>query len=398
LASSDRFLVVGAGLVGLASAYQLLKRRPGCSVTVLEKEQQVCVHQSGRNSGVLHAGLAYAPGSAKALLARRGLRSMAEFCAEHGIAYAICGKLIVATHPEDVPRLAALREQGERNGLGGLRILSRDQALEIEPHVGGVGALHVPGEGIVDYRSVGRTLASLVARGGGRVVTGARVERVRRNGSGWHVETRAGDFSASALVNCAGLYADRVCRLAGGRPSVTIVPFRGEYWRVRSGPASLVRALIYPLPDRQFPFLGVHLTRRIDGTVDAGPNAVLALAREGYSWSAVNVRDTVEALSFPGLWRFIARYPRQSWSEVKRSFSKTLFSRALRALVPELSEDDLIRGGAGVRAQAVARDGSLVQDFVFQDAPGAVHVLNAPSPAATASLAIGEAIAARVAP
>lgn len=322
---------------------------------------------------------------------------MMEFCDAHSIRYDICGKMIVATTPEELTRLEPLRAQGEANGLQGLRIISHAEAREHEPHVGGVGALLVPQEGIVDYAGVGRALVEAIQLAGGRVVTDAKVNAIAGQPGGWRVSTTAGEFAASYLINCAGLHSDRVCAMAGQQPSVRIVPFRGEYYRLRPERASLVRGLIYPMADPKFPFLGVHLTRRVDGSVDAGPNAVLALAREGYDWKTINLRDSVNAVSFPGLWKFIARHPQQSWDEIRRSFRKGLFVRALQSLVPELVDEDLTDGSSGVRAQAMARDGTLVQDFVFEEGPRVLHVLNAPSPAATASLAIGRMIAERAA-
>jgi L-2-hydroxyglutarate oxidase len=344
---------------------------------------------------VLHAGLAYKPGSNKAKLVTEGTRLMMEFCDEHSIRYDICGKMIVATSAEELTRLEPLRAQGEANGLQGLRIVSHAEAREHESHVGGIGALLVPQEGIVDYGGVGQALVNSIRQAGGQVVTDAKVNAIAGYAGGWRISTTAGEFGASYLINCAGLHSDRICAMAGQRPSVRIVPFRGEYYRLRADRASLVRGLIYPMADPKFPFLGVHLTRRVDGNVDAGPNAVLALAREGYDWKTINLRDSVNAVTFPGLWKFIARHPRQSWDEIRRSFRKGLFVRALQALVPELVDEDLIDGSAGVRAQAMARDGTLVQDFVFEEGPRALHVLNAPSPAATASIAIGRMIAQR---
>jgi L-2-hydroxyglutarate oxidase len=390
-----RVAVVGGGLVGLATAYQILRQRPDAEVTVLEKEPEVCSHQSGRNSGVLHAGLAYKPGSSKALLAKEGVRLMTEFCQSHGIAHRICGKVILATNSAELARLAPLRQQGEANGLNGLRILSADEVREKEPHAGGLGALWVPEEGIVDYAGVGRALVRRIAEAGGKVVTSARVLSITRKSGEWNIESTAGQWRATFLVNCAGLHADRVCAMAGHHPSIRIVPFRGEYYRLRADRASLVNGLIYPLADPKFPFLGVHLTRRIDGTVDAGPNAILALAREGYSWSAFNARDMTSALIFRGLWAFLAKHPRHSWQELHRSLSKRAFLRSLQRLVPALEESDLEPGNAGVRAQAMGRDGALFQDFVFQDEAAALHVLSAPSPAATASLAIGRLVSSR---
>lgn len=394
-------LIVGGGLVGLAAAYKVLRSRPGCRVMVVEKEPEVARHQSGRNSGVLHAGLAYAPGSAKARLATAGVRQMTDFCLAHDIPHEVCGKLVVASTASEVPRLTALRERGQANGLNGLEMLSAEQLREIEPHARGVAALRVPQEGIVDFPAVARALVSEVRALGGEVRTGARLTALRRaattDGAAWVAETDAGAFEADTLVNCAGLYSDRVARLAGERPAVRIVPFRGEYFRLRDDRASLVRHLIYPAPDPALPFLGVHFTRMIGGGVACGPNAVLALAREGYGWGDADARDMADAVAFPGLWRFLARHPRGSAVEVWQSVSRRAFTRALQRLVPEVRTEDLVAGGSGVRAMAMRPDGELVHDFVFLRRANALHVLNAPSPGATASLAIGDEIVAQLA-
>lgn len=386
--------IVGGGIVGLATAYALLGRN-AASVRIVEKEAAPATHQSTHNSGVLHAGLQYEPGSAKARLARTGIRRMSEFCAHHGIAHEICGKLVVASTPEDLPRLDAMLERGIRNGLGGLRRLSPPEAREVEPHVHCEAALLVPEEGIVDYAAVCRTLAAEIERRGGEIVTRAEVRALRREGAGWRIVTTAGDLSSRVLVNCAGLHADRVAALAGQDPGCRIVPFRGEYQRLREERRHLVRHLIYPLPEPGFPFLGVHFTRRIGGGIDAGPNAVLAFAREGYDLATVNLLDLASAATYPGLWRFVARHPRMVARELAQSADPSRFVRALQRLVPEVGREDLVPAGSGVRAQAMAPDGTLIHDFVRVEAPGAVHVINAPSPAATASLAIGEEVADR---
>jgi len=398
--SARRVTVIGGGLVGLAAAYKLLRAHPGLAVTVVEKEAGVGRHQSGHNSGVLHAGLYYKPGSAKARLAVDGIRQMRAFCSEHGIAHEVCGKLVVAVDDAEVPRLRELQARGTANGLAGLAWLDGAAMREIEPHVAGVAAVRVPEEGIADYPAVSRALAERIAALGGTVRLGAGVHGLRRLNGGtprWAVQTAAGDVEADLLVNCAGLHCDRVARLAGERPALRIVPFRGEYYQLRPERAGLVRHLVYPVPDPAFPFLGVHFTRMIHGGVECGPNAVLALAREGYTKRDVRPLDVADAVGFPGLWRFLARYPGMSWMEVRRWFSRRLFAGALQRLVPEVQERDLLPGGAGVRAQAMLPSGELVQDFVFLERPGAVHVLNAPSPGATASLAIGDEIVGRVA-
>jgi len=393
-----RVLIVGGGIVGLSAAYQLTEQHPDVEPIVLEKDDAVARHQSGRNSGVLHAGLYYAPGSAKARLAVAGIREMTAFCGRHDIPHTICGKLVVATSTEEVPRLRALLERGTRNGLRGLRWLTAEEARAIEPAVAAVAAVHVPEAGIVDYPRVARALADAVRSGGGRVVCGARVDSLRATASGWVAETSAGAFEGDVLVNCAGLQADRIAALSGARLDVRIVPFRGEYYLLRSDREHLVRSLIYPVPDPAFPFLGVHFTRRINGGVEAGPNAVLALAREGYDRPRFDLRDALSALAFPGLWRFVARYPRVCADELRRSSSRRLFAASLARLVPEVEPGDLLPGGVGIRAQAMRRDGTLVEDFHFVAQPRALHVINAPSPGATASLAIGREIVMHVRP
>lgn len=388
-----RFLIIGGGLVGLGAAYRMGEKFPDAEIIVCEKEDGVARHQSGNNSGVLHSGLYYKPGSLKARLAVTGIRQMVEFCQTHHIAHEICGKLVVATNEEEVPRLRDLHERGTKNGLEGLKWMKPEEFREIEPHAAGVAALRVPQEGITDYPAVARALAAIIESRGGRVVTGARVNRLRRLSDGWTAETEKGAFDASLVINCAGLHSDRVTELTGNRREVRIVPFRGEYFKIRKERQSLVRHLIYPVPDPKFPFLGVHYTRLIHGGVECGPNAVLAFAREGYKKSDIRVADLWDALTYAGLWRFLGRYPRMCFDELRRSFSKRLFCASLQKLVPDIRIEDLEEGGAGVRAQAMSPNGDTLQDFHFVSSPRALHVVNAPSPGATASLAIGEEIA-----
>jgi L-2-hydroxyglutarate oxidase len=393
--NSKRVIIVGGGIVGLAAAYRLGERFPGAKITLLEKEDGVGRHQTGHNSGVLHCGLYYKPGSAKARLAVSGIRQMVAFCRENGVAHEICGKLVVAADAGEMARLDGLRERGLANGLEGVRRLGPEELREIEPHAGGVAALHVPQEGIVDYPAVCAALQARLTERGARVVTGARVQKLRNTSDGgWVAETPAGSFEGDFLINCAGLQCDRVAELAGERREVRILPFRGEYYKIRLERQNLVRNLIYPVPDPRFPFLGVHFTRLIHGGIEAGPNAVLAFAREGYRKTDFNVRDLADALSYGGFWRFLMRYPSMCWYELRRSMSRELFCQSLQRLVPEIQPADLDTGGSGVRAQAITPEGELAQDFQIIARRNALHVLSAPSPAATASLAIGTEIAA----
>jgi L-2-hydroxyglutarate oxidase LhgO len=384
--------IVGGGIVGLATAYRMIERFPGAQVTVLEKEDGVGRHQTGHNSGVLHCGLYYKPGSTKARLAVSGIRQMVAFCQENGVAHEVCGKLVVAADESEVPRLRDLEARGAANGLEGLRWLGREEMLEIEPHVGGVAALRVPQEGIVDYPAVCAALVKKLEAAGARVETGARVTKMELRGAAWRIETKAGVVEADFAINCAGLHSDRVAELAGEKREVRILPFRGEYFKIREDRQFLVRHLIYPTPDPQFPFLGVHFTRLIHGGIEAGPNAVLAFSREGYRKTDFRAVDLWDALSYGGFWRFLRKYPSMAWYELRRSFSRELFCRSLQRLVPEIRPDDLATGGSGVRAQAIAPEGDMVHDFRLIARRNALHVLNAPSPAATASLAIGQEI------
>lgn len=393
---SHEVIVIGGGIVGLATAYRILEAKPQLKVLLLEKEAKLAMHQTGRNSGVLHAGLYYKPGSEKAILSVSGLQQMVAFCRKYGIACDQCGKIVVATDPGELPRLETLWERGNANGLAGMQKLNPQQIKEIEPHAAGVAAIHVPQEGIVDYPAVCDKLAQLIRGNGGEIALNARVEKIIPDGSERIIETNAGNFRATFVISCGGLYSDRLVKASGQRPSAKIIPFRGEYFQIKKERQSLVRNLIYPVPDPKFPFLGVHFTRLIHGGIEAGPNAVLAFAREGYRWSNVNPRDLAESLSFPGLWKFLARYP-SLWSyEIFRSLSRAEFTRSLQKLVPEIRRDDLEPGASAVRAQAMMPNGSLIEDFHFEEGPGILHVINAPSPAATASLAIGQRIAEKV--
>ena len=395
MADAD-YLIVGGGIVGLATAYRLQSMQPGCQVRLLEKEADVGQHQSGHNSGVLHCGLYYKPGSIKAVLAVRGIRQMVEFCEEVGIKHEVCGKLVVACNEEELGRLRNLEVRGRQNGLEGIEYLEREAMLEVEPNVGGIAALRVPQEGIVDYPAVCRELKRRIVENGGVVVTDATVTGLREQGGQWIARTPVGEYFGTFLVNCAGLHCDRVAEIAGEKRETRIVPFRGEYYKLKPGREGIVRNLIYPVPDAQFPFLGVHFTRLIHGGMEAGPNAAMAFAREGYRKTNISLRDMWDAMTYPGLWRFVAKHPRMTALELWQTFSKRRFCRALQKLVPSIQLSNIEPGGAGVRAQAMAREGELIQDFCLIRRRAAFHVLNAPSPAATASLAIGEEIVRRI--
>jgi L-2-hydroxyglutarate oxidase LhgO len=385
-------VVVGGGIVGLATAFEHLRREPGARVLVLEKEAAVGLHQTGHNSGVLHSGIYYKPGSLKARIAVRGCASMIRFCEEHGVAFELSGKVIVATSETERPRLEALLERGKENGVPGLRLISPEELREIEPNALGVAALHSASTGIVSFRAVAEAMAREIESRGGHVRTGARLLGFRNEAGLVRLHTEAGDLLARRVVTASGLHADRVAALCGAEPSARIVPFRGEYYRLRPESRSLVRGLIYPVPDPRFPFLGVHFTRRIDGEVEAGPNAVLALAREGYRKTDVRARDLWEMVRFPGVFRMARKHWRKGLEEYYRSLSKSAFVRKLQKLVPALTEGDLEPGGSGVRAMALERDGNLVDDFRIVESGGFVHVLSAPSPAATSALAIADHI------
>jgi L-2-hydroxyglutarate oxidase len=384
-------IVVGGGIVGLATAYQFQRRFPGRSCRVLDKEPVIAAHQTGHNSGVLHSGIYYKPGSLKARNCREGKRAMEEFCTSEGVPFDLCGKVIVATEPEELPRLANIFERGQANGVQ-CELIDRERLLELEPHAAGLQAIHVPEAGIVDYRAVCERLAERIRDRGGQITLNARVTGFRTLADETVVQTTAGDFAARQVVNCAGLYSDRVAKLSGERPSVKIVPFRGEYFKLTPEAAPLVRNLIYPVPDPAFPFLGVHFTRCIEGGVECGPNAVLAMAREGYTKTKLNIRDLAESLSYPGFLRLAAKHWRMGAGEMWRSISKRAFVGALERLVPEIRAEHLIPAPAGVRAQALACDGTMVDDFLIERQGRVVNVLNAPSPAATSSLKIGESI------
>jgi len=385
-------LIIGAGIVGLATALEFTRRFPGRRVLVVEKEDRVAAHQTGHNSGVIHSGIYYRTGSLKARNCVAGCASMKRFCTEHGIPFEECGKLVVATTPEEVPRLKQLYERGIANGVQGLRLLDRDEFRELEPHANGICALHVPSTGIVDYKDVAAKYAERILDAGGELVFRAKVIGLRDDGDSNIVETSAGAFRATYAINCAGLYSDAITRLAGCKTDLEIIPFRGEYYEVKPERRHLVRNPIYPVPDPRFPFLGVHFTRHIDGSVEAGPNALLALRREGYAGTEPDITEAVEMLRWPGFWKMAWKFWQKGAAEQYRSWIKPAFTRALQQMVPELTEEDLVPGGSGVRAQAVDRNGNLLDDFCFIHSRRMIHVCNVPSPAATASLEIGREV------
>jgi L-2-hydroxyglutarate oxidase len=384
--------VIGGGIVGLATAKAILDRH-NVSLVVLEAEREVAQHQTGHNSGVIHSGLYYKPGSRKALFCAQGRVAMYRFCQENNVPYEACGKIVVATKPEEVPALDEIEKRGRANGLNGLQRLAEHQIADFEPHVRGVAALWVPETGIADYRQVCRVLGKQIQNRGGIVWTKAQLKKCHRSNGELVLETTSGEVHARNIINCAGLQADRVAKICGVEPGVQIVPFRGEYYEVVGEKRKLVRNLIYPVPDSRFPFLGVHFTRTTDGMIEAGPNAVLALKREGYSWKVVSIRDLVQMFSYKGFWRMAAKYWKMGLSEMYRSLSKKAFLHALQQLIPDLGMEDIKFAGSGVRAQALDTNGDLVYDFHIVNKDRMIHVLNAPSPAATASLTIGEAIA-----
>ena len=388
--------IIGGGIVGLATGYRITERFPGTKVVILEKEAGLAHHQTGHNSGVLHSGVYYRPGSLKALNCRRGKEAMEAFCEAQDIDYEICGKVIVAVEEWELPILERIESRGQENGVR-CEMIDKERLRELEPHTAGIQALHVPEAGIVDYKQVCQRLAQLIEQRDGQIVVNARVTAMRHNPKEAVLEHSSGELSARWVVNCSGLHCDRMTRLSGQSPEAQIVPFRGEYYQLKPHAFHLVRSLIYPVPDPGFPFLGVHFTKMIDGRRECGPNAVLALAREGYTKTTINIRDLAESITYPGFLRMAARYWRTGLAEMWRSVSKRAFLKALQRLVPDVRSDDLESAPAGVRAQAIRRDGVMVDDFVIQYNRRVINVGNAPSPAATASLNVGNLIVDRLA-
>jgi L-2-hydroxyglutarate oxidase LhgO len=384
--------IIGGGIIGIATAMQITQKYPRYKVGVVEKEDSLAVHQTGHNSGVIHSGIYYAPGSLKAQNCVNGVQKLLKFCDNNGIKYDLCGKVIVATSEEELPRLDELHRRGTANGVPGLEMIDRERLLEIEPHSAGIRALWSPKTGIIDYTEVTRAYARHVKENGGEILTNAKVEDIHVGGDHMHLATEQGDVQTKYLINCAGLYSDAVARMMGLSLGLRIVPFRGEYYFIRPESHHLVKGLIYPVPDPEFPFLGVHFTRTIHGGVEAGPNAVLATAQEGYTKTSFEPQELLGTLTYNGFWTMARKYWKTGMHEVYRSFSKKAFTQALQRLVPEITEADLRAGGAGVRAQAVEASGKLVDDFRIVETESAIHVLNAPSPGATASLSISEGI------
>jgi L-2-hydroxyglutarate oxidase len=385
-------IIIGGGIVGLATA-MAMTRQTNARLLVIEKENRLAAHQTGNNSGVIHSGIYYKPGSLKARNCVEGRQALIQFAEEHDIPYERCGKVIVATRPEELPALETLEQRGKANGLAGVRRISAGELKEIEPHTTGLAGLHVPETGIIDYKLVVEKYAEVIQANGGQILKETRMTGFSRSGNELVVKTSAGDFTSRFLINCAGLHSDRIARMCGVTPNAQIIPFRGEYYDIVPEKHYLVNNLIYPVPDPRFPFLGVHFTRRINGGIEAGPNAVLAFKREGYRFLQTSIPDLLSYAGYAGFWRMAARYWKMAVEEYYRSLSKAAFVRALQKLVPELGFNDVHRGGAGVRAQALSPNGTLVDDFLIAEAEGMIHVLNAPSPAATASISIGQTIA-----
>lgn len=384
--------IIGGGLVGLATAYRIQEVLPRLKVIVLEKETEICRHQSGNNSGVIHSGIYYKPGTLKATNCRQGKADLLTFCQENGVPFKILGKVIVAVEKSELPTLEELLRRGKANGVQ-CSMVDTDFLKQCEPHVSGIQGIYVPEAGIVDYPAMAKSLKSKIEHHSGNVITSSEILAAHKESDGFTLETTKQDVRTKFVVNCAGLYSDHIAKLLGSKPQIKIIPFRGEYYDLKPAYEHLCKTLIYPVPNMNFPFLGVHFTRRIGGGVECGPNAVLALAREGYNWRTISPLETFESLTYPGFIKLAGKYWKEGWDEIKRSFSKKLFTQALQRLIPEIQENHLAPGGAGIRAQAIGPDGKLVDDFVIDEAQRVINVLNAPSPGATSCLNIGKTIA-----
>lgn len=385
--------IVGAGIVGLATGLKLLEQRPDLKLLIIDKEVSLAAHQTGHNSGVIHSGIYYKPGSLKARNCREGFDKLLEFARQNGIPYELCGKVIVATSDEELPRLKDLYERGQANGVPDLEMISPERLAELEPHAAGVQALYSPSTGIIDFSTVAEAYGAVISNTGGEIILNSKVTGIKINPDECIIEALAGDYKTQKIINCAGLYCDKIAALGDTKPDLKIIPFRGEYYSLKPASHYLVNNLIYPVPDPNFPFLGVHYTRGIDGKVEAGPNAVLAFAREGYRKSDFNLMELLETLTFPAFWGMAGKFWKMGMGEMYRSYFKSAFVKALQRLIPEITGSDLEPGGAGVRAQALYCDGRLSDDFAITQSERMINILNAPSPAATASLAIGESIA-----
>lgn len=390
------YIIIGAGIVGLSTAYNLQLVRPDASIVILEKESSVAAHQTGHNSGVIHSGIYYKPGSAKALNCAKGYKMMLQFCNENNIPYKICGKVIVATGQNELDGLQKIYDRGVQNGLQGLKIITPQELKEIEPHAAGIKAIWVPQAGIINYKNVSEKLKSIIEHKGGTVLLNQKVQSIQNDQELWVVHTQNQEYRANHIISCGGLHSDTIARMTDHNFDLKTIPFRGEYYTLKPAAHHLVKTLIYPIPNPNFPFLGVHFTSMIGGGVEAGPNAVFALGRESYNWKTINVKEVIESLAYPGFRKLASKYWRDGAYEMYRSLSKTAFTQALQKLVPEIKSNDLIEGGSGVRAQAIDKSGNIVDDFLFHSGKNILHVVNAPSPAATSSLAIGESIAKKV--
>ena len=384
--------IVGGGIVGLVTAYEFLQKNPFKRLVLIEKESKVASHQTGNNSGVIHSGIYYKPGSLKAINCRRGVKKILHFCDKYDVAYKLCGKIIIATNDDEIPHLDDLYNRGMSNGVPDLKMLDENGIEEIEPFVKGIKGIYSPSTGIIDFKEVSAKCAEVIKISGGEIKLNCTVLDIVSDNKSITIETERGDINTKSLINCSGLFADRIAKMTEDNINVKIVPFRGEYYKLKDDKTNLVKSLIYPVPDPKFPFLGVHFTRKIDGTVEAGPNAVLAFAREGYKKSDVNFRDLSAIMLYPAFWKLGKRYWKIGFTEMIRSYSKNLFVRELKKLIPEITSDDIVPGGSGVRAQALTKDGKLLDDFKIIRNKNIVHVLNAPSPAATSAFAIAENI------